>query len=110
MKLKNTFFYTLREDSRDEDSISGNLLVKAGYIKKTSAGVYMMLPLGLRVQNKIDRFNLVIAMINHLPSLGNKGAFLVQKMKDKLVEHKTYIHDVGIDMPEVAEWQWSGLK
>ena len=40
----------------------------------------------------------------------NKGAFLVQKMKDKLVEHKTYIHDVGIDMPEVAEWQWTGLK
>ena len=54
MKLKNAYFYTLREDARDEDSISGNLLVKAGYIKKTSAGVYMMLPMGLRVQNKIE--------------------------------------------------------
>ena len=54
MKLKNAYFYTLREDARDEDSISGNLLVKAGYIKKTSAGVYMMLPLGLAVQNKIE--------------------------------------------------------
>ncbi|MBR5341563.1 MAG: proline--tRNA ligase [Erysipelotrichaceae bacterium] len=54
MKLKESFFYTLREDARDEDSASGNLLVKAGYIKKTSAGVYMMLPLGLRVQNKIE--------------------------------------------------------
>ncbi|MBQ6493885.1 MAG: proline--tRNA ligase [Erysipelotrichaceae bacterium] len=54
MKLKNSYFYTLREDARDEDSISGNLLVKAGYIKKTSAGVYMMLPLGLKVQNKIE--------------------------------------------------------
>ena len=54
MKLKNSYFYTLREDARDEDSISGNLLVKAGYIKKTSAGVYMMLPLGLRVQNKLE--------------------------------------------------------
>lgn len=54
MKLKNAYFYTLREDARDEDSISGNLLVKAGYIKKTSAGIYMMLPLGLRVQNKIE--------------------------------------------------------
>ena len=52
MKLKNAYFYTLREDARDEDSVSGNLLVKAGYIKKTSAGVYMMLPLGLRVQNR----------------------------------------------------------
>jgi xylulose-5-phosphate/fructose-6-phosphate phosphoketolase len=67
-------------------------------------------PFDMRVQNKIDRFNLVIAMINNIPSLGNKGAFLVQKMKDKLVEHKTYIHDVGIDMPEVAEWKWTGLK
>ena len=54
MKLKDSYFFTLREDVRDEDSISGNLLVKAGYIKKTSAGVYMMLPLGLRVQNKIE--------------------------------------------------------
>ncbi|MBR3264356.1 MAG: proline--tRNA ligase [Erysipelotrichaceae bacterium] len=54
MKLKNSFFYTLREDVRDEDSVSGNLLVKAGFIKKTSAGVYMMLPLGLRVENKIE--------------------------------------------------------
>ncbi len=54
MKLKNQYFFTLREDVRDEDSSSGNLLVKAGYIKKTSAGVYMMLPLGLRVQNKIE--------------------------------------------------------
>ncbi len=54
MKLKDSFFFTLREDSRDEDSPSGNLLVKAGYIKKTSAGVYIMLPLGLRVQNKIE--------------------------------------------------------
>ena len=54
MRLKNSYFYTLREDARDEDSISGNLLVKAGYIKKTSAGIYMMLPLGLKVQNKIE--------------------------------------------------------
>ena len=54
MKLKDAYFYTLREDARDEDSASGNLLVKAGFIKKTSAGIYMMLPLGLRVQNKIE--------------------------------------------------------
>ena len=54
MKLKNTYFFTLREDARDEDSTSGNLLVKAGFIKKTSAGIYIMLPLGLRVQNKIE--------------------------------------------------------
>ena len=54
MKLKNSYFFTLREDVKDEDSISGNLLVKAGFIKKTSAGIYMMLPLGLRVQDKVE--------------------------------------------------------
>lgn len=54
MKLKDKYFFTLREDQRDEDSDSGNLLVKAGFIKKTSAGVYMMLPLGLIVENKIE--------------------------------------------------------
>lgn len=55
MKLKNSFFYTLREDVKDEDSKSSNLLVRAGYIKKSSSGVYMMLPLGLRVMQNIDQ-------------------------------------------------------
>ena len=54
MKLKNSFFYTLREDVKNEDSKSGNLLARAGYIKKTSAGVYMLLPLGHKVNTKIQ--------------------------------------------------------
>ena len=45
MKLSNGFFYTLREDAKDEDSVSGNLLVKAGFIKKVSNGIYMNMPL-----------------------------------------------------------------
>ncbi|MBQ9425401.1 MAG: proline--tRNA ligase [Erysipelotrichaceae bacterium] len=54
MKLKDSYFFTIREDVRDEDSVSGNLLTRAGYVKKTSAGVYIMLPLGLKVQNNIE--------------------------------------------------------
>ena len=54
MKLKNSFFYTLREDVKDEDSVSGNLLVRAGFIKKNSAGVYMMLPMGFRTIQNIE--------------------------------------------------------
>ncbi len=54
MKLKNSYFFTLRENVKDEDSVSSNLLVRAGYIKKSSAGVYMMLPLGMKVQQKIQ--------------------------------------------------------
>lgn len=53
MKLKNSFFYTIRENVKDEDSTSGNLLVRSGMIKKTSSGVYMFMPLGLRVLNKL---------------------------------------------------------
>ncbi len=55
MKLKNNFFYTIREDVKDEDSRSGNLLVRSGMIKKSSAGVYMYLPLGLRVLRNIEQ-------------------------------------------------------
>lgn len=63
-------------------------------------------PFDMRVQNEIDRFNLVISMIKSLPSLGNKGAYVVQKMKDKLVEHKQYIKEYGIDLEEVRNWKW----
>lgn len=54
MKLKNSFFYTLREDTKDEESKSGNLLTRAGFIKKSSSGVYMILPLGFRVLKNIE--------------------------------------------------------
>src|SRR5574344_791436 len=55
MKLKNSYFYTLRENAKDEDSISSNLLVRSGMIKKVSSGVYMYLPLGLKVLDNIRR-------------------------------------------------------
>ena len=51
MKLKTNFFYTLRENAKDEDSTSGNLLVRSGMIKKIGAGIYMFMPLGLRTFN-----------------------------------------------------------
>ncbi len=55
MKLKNSYFFTLREDVKDEDSVSGNLLVRSGMIKRVSTGVYMFLPLGYRVLKKIEK-------------------------------------------------------
>lgn len=54
MKLKDNFFYTLREDVKDEDSRSGNLLVRSGMMKKVGAGIYMYMPLGLKVLHKIE--------------------------------------------------------
>ncbi|WP_459129073.1 proline--tRNA ligase [Guggenheimella bovis] len=55
MRLKNSYFFTIRENVKDEDSVSGNLLVRAGYVKKSSSGVYMMLPLGLKTLRNIEQ-------------------------------------------------------
>ena len=63
-------------------------------------------PFDVRVQNDVDRFHLVQEAIKYLPKLGNRGAYLYQKMSDKLVEHKQYIHEYGCDLPEVAGWKW----
>ncbi len=63
-------------------------------------------PFDMRVQNQIDRFNLVMDVVKNLPQLGNRGAFLVQMMKDKLVEHKQYIAEYGQDLPEIRDWKW----
>ena len=64
-------------------------------------------PFDMRVQNEIDRFHLVQQVIYHLPQLGNRGAYLVQKMNDKIVEHKQYIAEYGEDLPEIRDWKWS---
>lgn len=63
-------------------------------------------PFDMRVQNEIDRFHLVKNALLHLPRLGNRGAYLIQQMNDKLVAHKDYIHEVGQDMPEILDWKW----
>ena len=63
-------------------------------------------PFDMRVQNKIDRFDLVKTAITVLPQLGNTGSALFQKMNDLLVKHKNYIAEVGEDIPEVTDWVW----
>ena len=55
MRLSNGYFITLKEDAKDEDSTSGNLLVRSGMIKKVGSGIYMFLPLGLRVFRKVEK-------------------------------------------------------
>ncbi len=65
-------------------------------------------PFDMRVQNEIDRYHLVQDVILMLPQYKTSLASLYQKMSDKLVEHKQYIHEVGLDMPEIANWRWNG--
>jgi xylulose-5-phosphate/fructose-6-phosphate phosphoketolase len=61
----------------------------------------------MRVQNEIDRFHLVMDVVDRVPGLGSKGAYLKQLMQDKLVEHKHYIDKHGEDLPEIRNWMWS---
>ena len=74
-----------------------------GYIEEGT----ITTPFDMRVQNEIDRYHLVIDAIKYLPSLGNKGASLVEWCKSKLVEHKEYIKENGIDMPDIINWKWN---
>lgn len=73
-----------------------------GYIEEGT----ITTPFDMRVQNNIDRFDLVKTAITVLPQLGNKGSALFQKMNDLLVKHKNYIAEVGEDIPEVKDWVW----
>ena len=63
-------------------------------------------PFDMRVQNHIDRYHLVMDALKYLDSLGNRGGSLYQECLDKLVEHKEYIKDNGIDIEEVRNWKW----
>lgn len=73
-----------------------------GYIEEGT----ITTPFDMRVQNKIDRYHLVIDALKYIPRLENRSSRLVQWCKDKLVEHKEYIQEYGIDMPEIREWTW----
>jgi xylulose-5-phosphate/fructose-6-phosphate phosphoketolase len=61
----------------------------------------------MRVQNAIDRFHLVLDVVDNVERFAGKGAYLKQKMHDKLIEHKHYIDEHGEDLPEIRNWKWS---
>ncbi|WP_088921907.1 phosphoketolase [Granulosicoccus antarcticus] len=58
------------------------------------------------VMNEMDRFHLVANVIDHVPQLGVNAAHVMQTITDKLAEHKVYIAEHGVDMPEIRNWQW----
>jgi len=64
-------------------------------------------PFDMTVLNDLDRFHLVMDVIDRVPKLEHKAAYLKQQMRDKLIEHRQYIEHHGQDMPEILTWKWS---
>ncbi len=63
-------------------------------------------PFDMVVMNDLDRFHLVMDVIDRVPTLGSKSARVKKTMHDKLLAHKQYIRQHGDDMPEIRDWTW----
>ncbi len=61
----------------------------------------------MTVLNDMDRFHLVMDVIDRLPQTGVKGDELKRMLSEKLIEHRQYINEYGVDMPEIRDWKWS---
>ncbi|HEU5416346.1 MAG TPA: phosphoketolase family protein [Streptosporangiaceae bacterium] len=63
-------------------------------------------PFDMVVMNDMDRFHLVMDVIDRVPGLGNTAAWLRQQMADTRLRHRAWVREHGEDLPEVATWSW----
>jgi xylulose-5-phosphate/fructose-6-phosphate phosphoketolase len=63
-------------------------------------------PFDMVVLNDLDRFHLVGDVIDRVPGLGARMAYVKQELRDRLLEHQEYIARYGDDMPEIRDWRW----
>ncbi len=67
-------------------------------------------PFDMAVMNDLDRFHLAADVIDRVPKLSEVAAYAKQAIRDKLIEHKEYIHAHGEDLPEVRNWRWQAAE
>jgi xylulose-5-phosphate/fructose-6-phosphate phosphoketolase len=67
-------------------------------------------PFDMAMLNDLDRFHLVIDVIDRVPGLGERAAHLRQEMVDERVRHRAYTREVGDDAPDVRDWTWPGTR
>ncbi|MCW5621296.1 MAG: phosphoketolase family protein [Burkholderiales bacterium] len=63
-------------------------------------------PLELAILNQVDRFDLVIDVIDRVPGLQGRAAHLKEQMKNEIILNLSYAHEHGTDRPEITEWTW----
>jgi xylulose-5-phosphate/fructose-6-phosphate phosphoketolase len=66
-------------------------------------------PLELAMNNQIDRYSLVIDVIDRVPGLGSRAAHIKERMKEAILGHRAYAHEHGMDDPAITHWRW-GLQ
>ena len=67
-------------------------------------------PFDMVMLNDIDRFRLVIDVIDRVPGLGPQAAHVRQLMADERLRHRQYTREVGDDMPDVRDWTWGSVE
>ncbi|MGH7131581.1 MAG: phosphoketolase family protein [Phycisphaerales bacterium] len=67
-------------------------------------------PFDMCVLNDLDRFHLVSDVIDRVPSLGSRAAYVKQAIRDALIDHRRYINRRGEDDPRILEWKWGGVR
>ena len=67
-------------------------------------------PFDMCVLNDLDRYHLVQDVIDRLPQLEVKAAYLKQAIRDALIDHKAYIYEHGEDDPHISGWTWGRKK
>ena len=60
----------------------------------------------MTVLNDLDRFHLVLDVLDRVPTIGEAGASLRQMVLATLDEHRRYIRVHGEDLPQIREWRW----
>ncbi|MEB3885228.1 phosphoketolase family protein [Lyngbya sp. CCY1209] len=63
-------------------------------------------PLELAINNQIDRFNLVIDVIDRVPKLGSAAAYVRERMRNAIIENVAYAYEHGRDKDEINNWKW----
>ena len=63
-------------------------------------------PFDIVMLNDLDRFHLVIDVIDRVPGLGERAAHVRQRMVDERLRHRAYTRETGDDMPDVRDWAW----
>jgi xylulose-5-phosphate/fructose-6-phosphate phosphoketolase len=64
-------------------------------------------PLELAMNNQIDRFNLVIDVVDRVPHLGSRAAHLKERMKEAILANRAHAHEFGMDASEITDWRWT---